>query len=243
MQVRAASELSVAGSEMGGRFSEDDQGYSMDGRFSCSSLYSEFGHVASHLEERHPGLVLARFVLLGVTLACHLDDIMSRAFASIICHLPSCTRIVSIISDRSMSKVLQLPFRWSTGLVLPYLRLESSRCLLRTSMRPHPPRSVTSEASAPSELPPRRSLEDATLQLLSQHGHALSLRHSGDPIAARQDAQIADAASDLAARLQGDLEQSSGRTSREATRHGQHLNAWVENDAERWAGLESFDTG
>ena len=45
---------------MGGRLSEDDTGYSMDGRFSCSSLYSEFGHVASHLEERHPGLVLAR---------------------------------------------------------------------------------------------------------------------------------------------------------------------------------------
>ncbi len=60
--MRAASELSVAGSEMGGRFSEDDQGYSMDGRFSCSSLYSEFGHVASHLEERHPGLVLARCI-------------------------------------------------------------------------------------------------------------------------------------------------------------------------------------
>ena len=50
----------MAGSEMGGRLSEDDAGYSMDGRFSCSSLYSEFGHVASHLEERHPGLVLAR---------------------------------------------------------------------------------------------------------------------------------------------------------------------------------------
>ena len=61
-QVRAASELSVAGSEMGGRCSEDDMGYSIDGRFSCSSLYSEFGHVASHLEERHPGLVLARYV-------------------------------------------------------------------------------------------------------------------------------------------------------------------------------------
>ena len=110
-------------------------------------------------------------------------------------------------------------------------------------MRPLPPRSVTSEASAPSELPPGRSLEDASLQLLSQHGHVFSLRHSGDPIAARQDAQIADAASDLAARLQGDLEQSSTGTRREATRHGQQLNAWVENDAERWAGLRSFDTG
>lgn len=66
MQVRAASELSVAGSDMGGgRLSEDDQGYSMDGRFSCSSLYSEFGHVASHLEERHPGVVLARCVPVG----------------------------------------------------------------------------------------------------------------------------------------------------------------------------------
>jgi hypothetical protein len=67
-QVRAASELSVAGSELGGRCSEDDAGYSMDGRFSCSSLYSEFGHVASHLEERHPGLVLARSCALPIFL-------------------------------------------------------------------------------------------------------------------------------------------------------------------------------
>ncbi len=103
-------------------------------------------------------------------------------------------------------------------------------------MRPLPPRSVTSEASALSELPPGRSLEDASLHLLSQHSHGLSLRHSGDPIAARQDAQMTDAASDLAARLQGDSEQSSAAaSSREATRHGQQLNAWVENDAERWA--------
>ena len=109
-------------------------------------------------------------------------------------------------------------------------------------MRPPPPRSVTSEASALSELPPGRSVEDASLELLSQHGHGLSLRHSGDPIAVRQDVQIADAATDLAARLQGRAEQSSAGTSREATRHGQHLNAWVENDAERWAGLPRLDT-
>ncbi len=75
MQVRAASELSVAGSEMGGRLSEDDMGYSMDGRFSCSSLYSEFGHVASHLEERHPGLVLARCVLDLSSSLCQLKII------------------------------------------------------------------------------------------------------------------------------------------------------------------------
>ena len=77
MQVRAASELSVAGSEMGGRISEDDQGYSMDGRFSCSSLYSEFGHVASHLEERHPGLVLARYVPAACSCGMSSDCISS----------------------------------------------------------------------------------------------------------------------------------------------------------------------
>ena len=105
-------------------------------------------------------------------------------------------------------------------------------------MRPLPPRSVTSEASALSELPPGRSLEDASLHLLSQHSHGLSLRHSGEPISARRDAQIADAASGLAARLQGDGEQSSADgSSREATRHGQQLNAWVENDAERWGRM------
>lgn len=108
-------------------------------------------------------------------------------------------------------------------------------------MRPPPPRSVTPEASALSELPPGRTLEDASLQLLSQHRHGLSLRHSGDPIAARQDAQTADAASDLAARLPGGAEQSSAGTSREATRHGQQLNAWVENDAERWVSLPRMD--
>ena len=85
-----------------------------------------------------------------------------------------------------------------------------------------------------SEQPAVRSLEDAPAQLPGQHGHGLSLRHSGDPPAARQDAQMADAAADLAARLEGDHEPSSTSNSREATRHGQHLNAWVENDAERW---------
>ena len=68
----------MAGSEMGGRLSEDDAGYSMDGRFSCSSLYSEFGHVASHLEERHPGLVLARQV-------SHMNTWAARRFTMAPC--------------------------------------------------------------------------------------------------------------------------------------------------------------
>lgn len=62
LQFRAASELSVAGSEAGGRFSEDEAGRSSigDGHFSCSSVFSEFGYVAQHLEETYPGLALAR---------------------------------------------------------------------------------------------------------------------------------------------------------------------------------------
>ncbi|CAL8467586.1 g7124 [Coccomyxa elongata] len=61
-RFRAASELSVAGSEAGGRFSEDEAGRSSigDGHFSCSSVFSEFGYVAQHLEETYPGLALAR---------------------------------------------------------------------------------------------------------------------------------------------------------------------------------------
>lgn len=62
--MRTASELSVAGSA-GGRWSEEGGApgghhSSGDGRFSCSSLYSEFGAVAAHLEEHYPGLALAR---------------------------------------------------------------------------------------------------------------------------------------------------------------------------------------
>ena len=104
-------------------------------------------------------------------------------------------------------------------------------------MQPLPPRSVTSEASAISELRPGRSLEDAPPQLLPHLRHGHSLRQSGEPAAARQEAQMADTASDLANRLKGDSEQSSAGNSREATRHGKHLNAWVENDAKRFAGL------
>lgn len=62
MQVRAASELSVAGSEMGGKLSDGDAGRSSigDGHFSCSSVFSEFGLVAQHLEDNNPGIALAR---------------------------------------------------------------------------------------------------------------------------------------------------------------------------------------
>ncbi|BDA42763.1 probable mRNA-capping enzyme at N-terminal half [Coccomyxa sp. Obi] len=61
-RFRAASELSVAGSEAGGRFSDDEAGRSSigDGHFSCSSVFSEFGYVAQHLEDTYPGLALAR---------------------------------------------------------------------------------------------------------------------------------------------------------------------------------------
>jgi len=104
-------------------------------------------------------------------------------------------------------------------------------------VQPLPPRSVTSEASAVSELRPGRSLEDAPPQLLPQLRHSHSLRQSGELVAARQEAQMADTASDLANRLKGDSEQSSAGISREATCHGKHLNAWVENDAKRFVGL------
>ncbi|KAK9909851.1 hypothetical protein WJX75_008397 [Coccomyxa subellipsoidea] len=61
-RFRAASELSVAGSEAGGRFSDDEAARSSigDGHFSCSSVFSEFGYVAQHLEEQNPGVALAR---------------------------------------------------------------------------------------------------------------------------------------------------------------------------------------
>ena len=65
VQFRAASELSVAGSEAGGRFSDDEAARSSigDGHFSCSSVFSEFGYVAQHLEEQNPGVALARCLL------------------------------------------------------------------------------------------------------------------------------------------------------------------------------------
>ena len=102
----------------------------------------------------------------------------------------------------------------------------------RTSMRPLPPRSVTSEVSTVSELPAGRSLEDAP-QLAAQ-----GPRQGREPGSAssRQERQMAEAAADLAARLAGDSDHSSAGTSREATRHGQQqLSSWVESDAERCA--------
>lgn len=65
VQFRAASELSVAGSEAGNRFSDDEAGRSSigDGHFSCSSVFSEFGYVAQHLEELNPSIAHARCFL------------------------------------------------------------------------------------------------------------------------------------------------------------------------------------
>jgi hypothetical protein len=71
-QVRTASELSIAGSADGGGYGGGgwpEGAYSSleasDGRISCSSLFSEFGAVAAHLEERHPGLASARCAAVG----------------------------------------------------------------------------------------------------------------------------------------------------------------------------------
>jgi hypothetical protein len=82
--------MSVAGSEMGGRASEDGACRSSlgDGHFSCSSLFSEFGLVAQHLEETYPGIALARsapsqcrFALLlpFMDLPVLIDDAMCHA--------------------------------------------------------------------------------------------------------------------------------------------------------------------
>lgn len=104
-------------------------------------------------------------------------------------------------------------------------------------MRPLPPRSATSETSAVSELQCRRSLEDAPPYLLARHslGNSHSLRQGGEPsAAARRDRQAAEAAAELASGLQGQSGDSSGVSSRDATRHGQQqLSSCVENDAER----------
>ena len=100
-------------------------------------------------------------------------------------------------------------------------------------MKQLPPRSVTSETSAISDLPAGRSAEDAPYLLAQQHSQAS--RPAGDPAAARPERPMADAGAELEGRLQGDSSDAgSARSSRDPTRHGQQqLTSWVENDAER----------
>ena len=100
-------------------------------------------------------------------------------------------------------------------------------------MKQLPPRSVTSEMSAVSDLPAVRSGEDAPYLLAQQHSQASRL--PAELAAARPERPMADAAAELAGRLQGDpSDVASTRSSRDPTRHGQQqLTSWVENDAER----------
>ena len=100
-------------------------------------------------------------------------------------------------------------------------------------MKQLPPRSVTSETSAISDLPAGRSAEDAPHLLAQQHSQAS--RPAGDPAAARPERPTADAGAELAGRLPGNPgDAGSVRSSRDPTRHGQQqLTSWVENDAER----------
>lgn len=97
----------MAGSEAGGRFSEDEAGRSSvgDGHFSCSSVFSEFGYVAQHLEETYPGLALARCLSVCFPAAKLVQGLLVTGFLA-------CARALSLdmttCSSRPVGKQISL---------------------------------------------------------------------------------------------------------------------------------------